>query len=156
MRRAIHAAALLLLAAAPVAAQETFADIEYFSGHAGMTDKVKGVLVLSADSVRFQKKDGTHLLTMSTERITDVTLMTDIRDGSVGKKLLFGSLAGSRKQEFLQVTYETDETAEVLVFKVKQNTGANVAAKIRFAVKRKTGTVPDGGQSQSETSVPLD
>ena len=144
----------LALAASPAYAQDTFPDIEYISGHAGMQDKVKGVLVLDATELRFQGKDGQVLITIPLSGITEVGNQTDIRDASVGKKLLFGGLAGSRKQDFVQVTYETSQTAEGLVFKVKQGTSTGIVAKIKFAVKKATGTPPATDTTKSHPAPP--
>jgi hypothetical protein len=39
-------------------AQDIVADVEYFTGKDGFADKKKGVLVLSAEGVKFAEKDG--------------------------------------------------------------------------------------------------
>lgn len=134
--------ALSLLLVAPAArleAQEMFPDVEYVAGKDGFADKEKGTLVLGTEELRFVKKDGNLIFAIPVATITEVTQDVQIRDASVGKKLLFGGLAGSRKQEFIQITAETDKSAEGVVFKVKQGTSVNVVAKIKFAMK-KAGT----------------
>jgi hypothetical protein len=83
--------------------------------------------------------------------ITQVERSTDIRDPSVGKKLLFGSLAGSRKQEFVTISTETESTAEAIIFKLKQNTGAAAVAKINFYRKKAGATVADDSSSSTTT-----
>ena len=88
-------------------------------------------------------------MTVPVAGITEVGNQTDVRDASVGKKLLFGGLAGSRKQDFVQITYETADLAEGLVFKVKQGTATGVVAKIQFAVKKKKGVSPESNASSS-------
>lgn len=148
-------AILLFTATRPAQAQDLFSDVEYISGHAGMDDKVKGVLLVGESEVKFTRKDGTVLMTVPVMGITEVGNQTDVRDASVGKKLLFGGLAGSRKQDFVQITYETENSAEGLVFKVKQGTATGVVAKIKFAVKKKKGEAPGGQSSSSNSSVPV-
>jgi hypothetical protein len=152
---ALVPAILLLTATRPLRAQDLFSDVEYISGHAGMDDKVKGVLLVGESEIKFTKKDGTVLMAVPVEGITEVANQTDVRDASVGKKLLFGGLAGSRKQDFVQITYETADLAEGLVFKVKQGTATGVVAKIKFAVKRKKGVSPESNASSSNSSVPI-
>lgn len=130
-----------LASASAAVAQERYADVEYISGRAGMSTKVKGTLVIG-DSLYFLKRDSTTAFSVPLSAITEVGNQTDIRDASVGKKLLFGGLSGSRKQDFVNVTYETAETAEGLVFKVKQGTATGIVAKLKFAMKKgKNGSV---------------
>jgi hypothetical protein len=71
----------------------------------------------------------------------------------VGKKLLFGGLAGSRKQDFVQVSYETEKMAEGLVFKVKQGTSTGIVAKLKFAVKKAKGEAPESESTVSQSIV---
>ena len=147
--RRVALLALTLLAGAPAAAQTDappaaipearFENVEYISGRAGFEKKQKGELLVGADSVTLLKDDGTFGFSIPTAHITSVGREKDIRDGSVGKKLLFGSLAGSRKQEFVQVTTESETEAEGIVFKVKQGTSVGIASKIAFAAKKKRG-----------------
>lgn len=138
------------------AAQDMYPDVEYVSGHAGMDDKVKGVLLIGESEVRFTSKDGKVLFAVPFEALTEVSVQTDVRDASVGKKLLFGGLAGSRKQEFVQVSYETSELAEGLVFKVKQGTSTGIVAKIKFAAKKAANSdAPATDQSTSNSAVPV-
>ncbi len=127
---------LCLVTAASLHAQEMFPDVEYVAGKDGFADKAKGTLVLGPEELRFVNKDGNLIFAIPVASITEVTQDVQVRDASVGKKLLFGGLAGSRKQEFVQITSESATTAEGVVFKVKQGTSVNVVAKIKFAVKR--------------------
>jgi hypothetical protein len=139
MRRQLFLSMLTLLCLAPaatLAAQEMFPDVEYVAGKDGVADKAKGTLILGAEEIRFVNKDGNLIFAIPVASITEVTQDVQVRDASVGKKLLFGGLAGSRKQEFVQITSESATTAEGIVFKVKQGTSVNVVAKIKFAVKR--------------------
>jgi len=137
-----------------VAAQDIFKDVEYISGHAGMNDKKKGMLTVGDSVVQFLDQDGTLVFKIPLEEITEVNNQTDVRDASVGKKLLFGGFAGSRKQEFVQISYETKDMAEGLVFKVKQGTSPGIVAKVRFAVKRKKGQVPASESTKSNPPPP--
>jgi hypothetical protein len=138
MRRLSFMTALAILslgATARLHAQEMFPDVEYVAGKDGFTEKSKGTLVLSPEELRFVNKDGNLIFALPVASITEVTQDVQVRDASVGKKLLFGGLAGSRKQEFVQITSETAKTAEGVVFMVKQGTSVNVVAKIKFAMK---------------------
>lgn len=157
MRFVPVAAAVLALCAAPasVQAQDLIPDVEYFTGKEGMEEKEKGVLMVSAEGIRFTKKDGTVLITIPIGTIVQVERSTDIRDASVGKKLLFGSLAGSRKQEFLTISTETSSTAEAIIFKLKQNTGAAAVAKINFHRKQAGAIIaPAGADSAARPTNP--
>jgi secreted protein with Ig-like and vWFA domain len=146
MRRQLLLSMLTLLSLAPAAAlqaQEMFPDVEYVAGKDGFADKAKGTLILGGEELRFVNKDGNLIFAVPVATITEVTQDVQVRDASVGKKLLFGGLAGSRKQEFVQITSESATTAEGIVFKVKQGTSVNVVAKIKFAIKRAgTGSKP--------------
>src|SRR5207237_8881915 len=112
--------------------QTTFKVVGYVSRNTSMEDKVKGVLVLDAKEIRFQGKDGAPLISIPLSEITEVGSQTDIRDASVGKKLLFGGLSGSGKQECVQNTYETAQTAEALIFTMKQSTSPGLVARLTF------------------------
>jgi len=137
----------------PLWAQDVFDDVEYVAGKDGFADKAKGTLVISAENIVFKDKDGKVNFNIPAASITEVTNDVQIRDASVGKKLLFGNLAGSRKQEFIQLTAETAETAEGVVFKVKQGTSVNVMAKIKFAVKKAKGGAADTGTAAKKDST---
>ncbi len=149
MRHQLLLSMLTTLCLAPVAtlhAQEMFPDVEYVAGKDGFSDKAKGTLILGSDELRFVNKDGNLIFAVPVASITEVTQDVQVRDASVGKKLLFGGLAGSRKQEFVQITSESATTAEGIVFKVKQGTSVNVVAKIKFAVKR-AGNTPRSAEA---------
>ena len=142
MSRTLVRLALVGLALVPLAtaqAQEMFPDVEYISGKDNFPEKQKGTLMIGTEELRFVDKKGNLIFAIPLSTVTEVTQDVQIRDGSVGKKLLFGSLAGSRKQEFIQITAETENTAEGVVFKVKQGTSINIMAKVRFAVKKAGG-----------------
>jgi hypothetical protein len=143
--------ATTVLPTAKLFAQDIVADVEYFTGREGVAEKKKGILVLSADGVKFAEKNGDKIFDIPMATITQVERSTDIRDPSVGKKLLFGSLAGSRKQEFVTISTETESTAEAIIFKLKQNTGAAAVAKINFYRKKAGATVADDSSSSTTT-----
>lgn len=142
MSRTLVRLALVALALVPLAAaqaQEMFPDVEYVAGKDNFPEKQKGTLMIGSEDLRFVDKNGNLIFAIPLSTVTEVTQDVQIRDASVGKKLLFGGLAGSRKQEFIQITSETENSAEGVVFKVKQGTSLNVMAKVRFAVKKAGG-----------------
>ena len=142
MSRTLVRLALVALALVPLAsaqAQEMFPDVEYVAGKDNFLEKQKGTLMIGSEDLRFVDKNGNLIFAIPLSTVTEVTQDVQIRDASVGKKLLFGGLAGSRKQEFIQITSETENSAEGVVFKVKQGTSLNVMAKVRFAVKKAGG-----------------
>jgi hypothetical protein len=106
----LRSAVVLVLALFPLSlsAQDVFPEVEYFSGHAGMDRHQKGILLLSDSVLRLNDANtGAIYLEIPLAGITEVGNQTDVRDASVGKKIMFGFLAGSRKQDFVQITYET-------------------------------------------------
>jgi hypothetical protein len=129
------------LAVAPpdVDKNSLYAETEYVSGHEGFGEKKKGQLAVTADGVAFFDNKGRQIFTLPIGTIPTAEHTRDIRDPRVGKKLLFGALAGDRKQDFLTLTIETDSTAEGVVFKVKQNVATGIAAKINFYVRKAQG-----------------
>jgi hypothetical protein len=135
-------------------AQELVPDVEYISGHAGFSDKQKGILLIGESVVKFNKKDGTTLFTIPLDSITDIGSQTDVRDASVGKKLLLGGFAGTRKQEFVQVTYESPTMAEGLVFKVKDGAAPGVIAKVKFAIKKRKTVTPADTMGHPQPAAP--
>lgn len=146
------AAVLSCVTARAAHAQDLFQDAEYISGKIGFDDKVKGTLVVAPQAVSFMRQDGSQLFRIPIEQITEVSQDVQIRDASVGKKLLWGGLAGSRKQEFVQVTTESEEAAEGVVIKVKQGASVNAVAKIRFAMKKaKERTTRDSAPDSAAT-----
>jgi hypothetical protein len=159
-RRSSLGASLFLFAvltgnAQPAAAQDVFPEVEYMAGHTGAVNKAKGSLVIGESELKFTTKNGAVLFSIPLSGITEVGSQTDIRDPSLGKKILFGFLAGSRKQEFVQVTYETEQAAEGIVFKVKQGISPGVVAKLKFAVKKTQRKAPMGQVSSSNSGIPI-
>jgi hypothetical protein len=119
-----------------------YTEIEYVSGHEGFDLKKKGQMVVTAGGVEFFDNKGERIFTFPIATIQNAEHTRDIRDASVGKKLLFGGLAGDRKQDFLTLTIETDSNAEGVVFKAKQNAATGIAAKINFYVKKSRAGAP--------------
>jgi len=153
MRRFVLLVGLLPLGPL-AAAQEIFKDVEYISGHTGMNEKMKGMLTIGDNDVQFVDQNGTPVFKIPLEGITDINNQTDIRDASLGKKMLLGSLAGSRKQEFVNISYETKDMAEGVVFKVKQGSSTGIVAKIRFAAKRKKVEPPAAAPATTNQPPP--
>ncbi len=158
--RSLTVLAFALLAATPALAQKPVEldEVEYISGFPGLEDrKAKGVLVVTADSLILEKKNGDRVWKIANVHVTEVSRQTDIRDGSVGKKLLFGGLAGSRKQEFLNIAVETEDEAFGVVIKTKQGESANALSKVRFAVRKareKAGlAAPKSGEDDTNDAV---
>ena len=142
MSRTLVRLALVAFALVPLGAlqaQDMFPDVEYVSGKDNFPEKKKGTLMIGTDELRFVDKNGQLIFAIPLSNVIEVTQDVQIRDGSVGKKLLFGSLAGSRKQEFIQITAESENSSEGVVFKVKQGTSINIMAKVKFAVKKAGG-----------------
>lgn len=153
----VHAVVFLALlgGSRTAAAQDVFPEVEYIAGHTGAVKKAKGSLVIGDSELKFTTKDGSLLFAIPLSGVTDVSNQTDIRDASLGKKILFGVFAGSRKQEYVQVTYETEEFAEGIVFKVKQGISPGIVAKLKFAVKKTQNDGPTSQASRSPSAVPL-
>jgi hypothetical protein len=110
--------------------------VEYQAGHAGMEEEVEGSLVISDTSLTFLGKTGNPLIAIPLSRITNVSSSIDRKEASVGSKLAFGFLAKSRKEELITVQYESEQTAEGIIFKTEKNMSAGTVAKINFHMKR--------------------
>ncbi len=137
--------ATVLTAAAD--AQGPYKDVEYLAGHEGYPKKLEGHLVPTDSAVLFTKRDGkdTPLFAIPYRVVTGVSSSSDRADASVGSKIMFGFLARSHKDEFVQLTTETPATAEGVVFKVRRNESAGIVAKIRYRMKALRGP---GGATQ--------
>ena len=155
MRRLVLTLALCAQASVAMA-QEMYKDVEYIAGKSGLDHKVKGTLILSATGVTLMDDAGTAIFRIPVSTITNVNNETDVRDASVGKKLLLGSFAGSRKQEFVNITSETDSAAEAIVLKAKQGTSVGIVAKIKFAMKQlaASGAEPETKAAPADTVSP--
>jgi len=128
--------------AAPAAAwpQNTYPDAEYIAGHSGFPEKLKGTLLVDPAGISFEDRNGAVLFSIPISEITAASQQTDVVSASFGMKLLLGNLAGSRKQEFVQVTMESADNAEGMVFKVKKGTSIDIVTKVNYFVKRRAGT----------------
>jgi hypothetical protein len=133
-------------------AQDIVRDVDYVSGHDGLSEKSKGILILSQQGVRFTDGDGKVILDLPIATVVGASESSDIRDASFGKKMLFGGFAGTRKQEFLTVQTETSANAEALIFKLKQHTAAGVVAKINFYKKKSGAAAPPDSGSKAVSS----
>jgi hypothetical protein len=142
--------------ASPLFAQDIIRDVDYVSGRDGLSEKAKGILILSEQGVRFTDRDGKLILDLPIATVVGASEADDIRDASFGKKMLFGGFAGTRKQEFLTVQTETSANAEALIFKLKQHTAAGAVAKINF-YKKKSGSAaaPDSGSKPVAHTNPV-
>ena len=141
MKRMIVFAIVALLSPAAVRAQDTFPGIQYISGRAGVAEKIKGSLVLTASQLRFNNEKGDSVFVIPLSIVKEVTNSVEQNPGSTGAKIMLGVFA-SKKEEFLYVNTETSKAAEALVFKCKNKTSPAMLAKIRFQVKKATEAAP--------------
>ncbi len=146
--------AISLVAATPVLShsQEMIPKIEYQGGHAGMDRKVKGTLLISDTDLQFLDAKGSQLIAIPLTEIRDVSSAIDRKDASVGAKLAIGFLAKSRKDELVTISFETEKTAEGVIFKTDKNVSAGLVAKIRFHMK-KVGSAA-GSDSLGQQTIP--
>lgn len=136
MKYALAAAVFCLVGlVTPAAAQETFDNMEYISGHAGLGDKVKGSLEVGDSAVRFLDRHGRQVFILPISIVTEVSNSVEENVGSTGRKLLLGAFA-SRSEEFLYITTESESGAEGIVIKCRRKTSPGIVAKIRFQMKR--------------------
>lgn len=136
--------------------REEFEGVEYVGGDATHPKKVSGWLVLKDSTLSIHKcirdcqasdtkpyYDSLPDYQFELRSVTSVTSSSDVRGASVGSKMLFGGLAGDRKQEFVLVRYENDRSAEAPYFKTKKSQSASLEAKIRFRLKKLGVVIPD-------------
>jgi hypothetical protein len=143
--------ALSLTPLPPLAAQEVFPDVEYVSGHQGYQDKIKGRLELSERELRFVGKKGTEVFAIPLGQITRITNSMETNPGSFGRKLALGIFA-SKKEEFVFVTWESEDATEAIVLKTKDKASPGIVTKVRFGQRRATGPMA----SPPADSVPPD
>jgi len=93
----------------------------------------------------FARKNGEEVISIPVGQIRDVSNSYQADPGSFGRKLLFGIFA-SRNEEYLFLSAETPERAEVLIFKTKRNLSPEMVVKIWRSVKS-----PSHG-----TAIPVD
>jgi len=127
-------AAGAVLCALPLAAADTFPDVEYISGKAGLKDRVKGSLVVDAKEIRLNDKKERTILAIPIEQVLKATQSREREEGSFGRKMALGIFA-SKSEEYLRVETRTPDGAEVVIFKTKKQKSPEMAAKINFQVE---------------------
>jgi hypothetical protein len=130
-RRAWPLVASALLGVGVAVAADSFKDVQYVSGKAGFAKKVSGVLTIDEHAVSFSDEHGKPLFSIPMADIDKSEAGTQREDGSFGRKMALGIFA-SHTDEFLQVQTHNAAGAEGVVFKVKKQTGAGMAAKINY------------------------
>ncbi len=124
------AASLVVPCVAP--AQDVFPDVEYIQGKTGQPEKIKGQLMISPTGIAFLTREGTNVFTIPIGTVKEVTNSLQTDPGSFGRKMMLGAFA-SKREEFVYLTTETPEHAEVITLKChKKNTSPDIMAKIKF------------------------
>ena len=113
-------ACTLLLAGIALAA-DSFRNVEYISGRAGLEKKVKGQLTIDEKEMSFTDERGKHLLSIPMAEIDKAEAGAQREEGSFGRKMALGIFA-SKTEEYLHVESHNDAGAEAVVLKVKRNT----------------------------------
>ncbi|MEO8030484.1 MAG: hypothetical protein ABI765_06530 [Gemmatimonadota bacterium] len=135
-------------------AQDIIPKVRYKGGHAGWAeDEIRGSLMIGDTTVTFQDDEGKRTLTIPVRNITEVAAQTQRKEASVGSKLLFGKLARSRQEEFVQVSYDLPDNAEAITFRFEPNTSAAAMAKIKFRM-RKMGVAPPATTETAPVTEP--
>src|SRR5437870_1665084 len=117
-------------------ADDVFSGVQYISGRDALAQKIKnGKLVLTTTQLRFNNDKGDTVLVIPLAVVKSVTNSVEQNPGSMGAKIMLGVFA-SKKEEFLYVNTETSDTAEALVFQVKNKTSPAMVAKIQFQMKK--------------------
>jgi hypothetical protein len=129
--------------------QAAYPEAEYIAGHSGFPAKLKGTLRVTPEGISFEGKDGAVAFSIPMSEITSASQQTDIVSASLGMRVLLGSLAGSRKQEFVQVAVESADNAEGIVFKVKKGTSIDIVTKINHFAKQRAVGDSTAGHSQA-------
>jgi hypothetical protein len=131
----------VLALAVPAAAQDRFEGVEYISGRAGMAKKVKGQLTIDEHAVSFGDSKGKPLFSIPMAEIDKAEAGAQHEEGSFGRKMALGIFAG-KNVEYLQLQTHNATSAEGLVFKVKKQTGAGMAAKVNYWSGKAHGAMP--------------
>jgi hypothetical protein len=131
MTRIPALAAGAMIAALPLLAADTFPDVEYLSGKAGLEKKVKGSLVIDEKEIRFTDKKQQTVFAIPIAHVVSASQSREREEGSFGRKMALGIFA-SKTEEFLRVETKSPEGAEVVVFKTKKERSPGMAAKINF------------------------
>jgi hypothetical protein len=139
MKTFFVALALVIGPSVVASAADTF-KVEYVSGKEGFSDKIKGQLVVSEQSLTLM--DGKKVVfTIPMTAVTKASDEVQNNSGGYGRKLMFGGFS-NRSEGFLYVTTETESAAEAITFKVDQNEHAAITAKIQFAAKKAKSSPP--------------
>ena len=135
MRRIGLAVGWVLLAAGPLAAQETFRAIEYVSGTDEIPHGARGNLILSDSTVVFAGGDAGKILVIPLARITAVTSSADDNTNRLGAMDPFDLFART-DGEFVYLDRAGDAGLQELVFKTGTGKSRAVAAGIRAAMQQ--------------------
>jgi hypothetical protein len=134
MKKRMMLSVLLALAVSHVAraANDTF-KVEYVSGRTGVEKKTKGQLVIGDQALTMM--DGKKVVFgIPLATVTKVTNTRNAKIGTDGFPLL--GIAFSHVEEFVYITTETAERAEVVIFRVDKKASPGIVAKVEFAVKK--------------------
>ena len=141
--------------AQPVVAQDRIQKVRYKGGHEGWgEEEIRGILLIGDSTIVFRDDDKKRTLEIPILKITDIGNQTQRKEASVGSKLLFGSLARSRQEEFLAISYELPDNAEAVVFRFEPNTSAAVLAKIKFRMKKLGMSPPASSETAPVSAAP--
>ena len=154
MRPNVVCLALSVTALAPTQAKPNAFQARYIAGHAGMRNRKSGVLYIEASVLVFTTDKGDSLFAIPLGQIKSAGDQADIRGATIGDKFLLGGLATDHKDDFVRVEWESDRDAEVVIWKVEPNTAAGISAKIRFAVKKLTGSDPGAKSGPTRQGPP--
>ncbi len=129
---------------------EAFPLVEYRGGDATQPKRRTGVLVLTDSTLAFHEctrrrdcleyKDNPVfaelIFSIPLRQLKEVSSSTEVRGPGVGGRIAFGVLATDRKEEFVGVVYETEQSAEAPVFRTQPAQAAAIEAKVRFRLKK--------------------
>jgi hypothetical protein len=129
-----------LLVMAGAAAQSsgeetTYGDVQYVSGKQGLSEGVKGQLLIAEQQIAFKQNDGMTAFAIPMTTVRGVSNRVETNPGSIGRKALLGVFA-SHREEFLTVTVQGINGLEAVVFKVGKNTSDGMVARIQLYQRR--------------------
>jgi hypothetical protein len=132
MKKVLLGLSLVLAVSTIAHADDTF-KAEYVSGKADFEKKVKGELIIGDQALTMM--DGKRVVfTIPLVIVTKASNTRNAKIGTDGFPLL--GIAFSHVEEFVYVTTETADRAEVLIFQVKKKASPGIVAKIEFAAKK--------------------
>lgn len=137
-------------------AQDVIKKVRYKGGHTGWgEEEIRGVLIIGDSVLTFRQDDDKDArLDIPLRKVTDISTQTQRKEASVGSKLLFGSLARSRQEEFVAVSYDLPDNAEAIIFRFEANTSAAAIAKVKFRMRKMGVSATSNGESAPVTSAP--